>query len=436
MGLLRRGDGNSGAPDGAAAVPLDAALGVVIAHCPPLPAIEVGLEDALGSVLAADAVARLDVPRFDNSAMDGFALRSTTISGQCSVLQLTGTTTAGQGPLTLGAGTEAVYVATGAPLPEYADAVVEQELVQVREDGAISVPGGVVPGRNVRRRGEDVAAGHPGATAGTVLRARHLAALAAAGVRTVAVHRRPRVAILSMGNELSPHWEELGPGEIPDSNRYFLRAALTEAECDVVDGGSVDDDPARTVAVIAALADAHDAVVTTGGVGGGPLDLAALALSHLGPWRSFTLAVKPAKPFAFGTVGAAPVFCLPGNPVSALVAFELLARPGLRRMAGKAPEGHLRVRATADGNFSRRRDGKLHYLRGQASVDVEGRWSVRPISAKGSHQIVGTSRANCLVVLDDGEGAAPGDTVTVILLSGWEPDPVLSSELTDDRRIF
>ena len=113
-----------------------------------------------------------------------------------------------------------------------------------------------------------------------------------------------------------------------------------------------------------------DAVVSTGGLGVGPLDVAALALSQLGPWRAFTLAVKPAKPFAFGTVGAAPVFCLPGNPVSALVAFELLARPGLRRLAGKAPDGHLRVRATADGNFSRRRDGKRHFPGGQASVDV------------------------------------------------------------------
>ena len=433
-GLLQRGETNSDARDGAAPVPLDAALGVVMAHCRPLPAIDVELEDALGSVLAADAVARLDVPRFDNSAMDGFALRSTTISGQCPVLQLTGTTTAGQGPLTLGTGAEAVSVATGAPLPEHADAVVEQELVEFRDDRTISVLGDIAPGRNVRRHGEDVAAGQPVATAGTVLRARHLAALAAAGVRQVTVHRRPRVAILSLGNELSPRWEELGPGEIPDSNRYFLRAALTEAECDVVDGGSVDDDPARTVAAIAALAKVHDAVVTTGGVGAGPLDLAAAALSDLGPWRSFTLAVKPAKPFAFGTVDAAPVFCLPGNPVSALVAFELLARPGLRRMAGKAPDGHLRVRATADGSFSRQRDGKRHYLRGQASVDVEGHWSVRPIPAKGSHQIVGAARANCLVVLDDGEGAAPGDAVTVILLSGWEPDPALS-DLTDDRRI-
>jgi molybdopterin molybdotransferase len=430
-GLLRRGEPN-GAHDGAAPVPLETAWRVVMAHCRPLPAIDVGLSEALGSVLAADAFARLDVPRFDNSAMDGFAVRSTTVSDRSSVLHLTGTTTAGQAPLALGPGAEAVYVATGAPLPEYADAVVEQELVQFRDDGTISVPGGVAAGRNVRRRGEDVAVGEPVAVAGTTLRARHLAALAAAGVRDVTVHRRPRVAIVSLGNELSPRWEELGPGEIPDSNRYFLRGALAEADCEVVDGGSVGDDPARTAAVIAALADAHDAVVSTGGLGVGPLDVAALALSQLGPWRAFTLAVKPAKPFAFGTVGAAPVFCLPGNPVSAMVAFELLARPGLRLLAGRAADGHLRLRATADGTFSRRRDGKRHFLRGQASVDVDGHWSVRPVSATGSHQVVGTARANCLVVLDDGEGAAPGDAVTLILLSGWEPDPVLC-ELTDDH---
>src|SRR5436305_3377272 len=207
-GLLQRGDGSRGAHDGAAPVPLDVALEVVMANCRPLPPVDVEIDEALGSVLAADAVARLDVPRFDNSAMDGFALRSATISGLHSLLRLTGTTTAGQGPLTLGTGAEAVYVATGAPLPEHADAVVEQELVQFQDDRTISILGDIAPGRHVRRHGEDVAAGQPVATAGTVLRARHLAALAAAGVRQVTVHRRPRVAILSFGNELSPRWEE------------------------------------------------------------------------------------------------------------------------------------------------------------------------------------------------------------------------------------
>src|SRR5438067_11250035 len=201
--LLRRGEPD-GVRDGGAPVPLDTAWRVVMAHCRPLPAIDVGLTEALGSVLAADAFARLDVPRFDNSAMDGFAFRSTMVSDRSSVLRLTGTTTAGQGPLTLGTGAEAVYVATGAPLPEHADAVVEQELVQFQDDRTISILGDIAPGRHVRRHGEDVAAGQPVATAGTVLRARHLAALAAAGVRQVTVHRRPRVAILSFGNELSP----------------------------------------------------------------------------------------------------------------------------------------------------------------------------------------------------------------------------------------
>src|SRR2546423_6126213 len=174
-GLLRRGEPD-GVRDGAAPVPLDTAWRVVMAHCRPLPAIDVGLSEALGSVLAADAFARLDVPRFDNSAMDGYAFRSTIVSDRSSALQLTGTTTAGQGPLALGPGADAVYVATGAPLPEHADAVVEQELVQFREDGTISLPGGVAAGRNVRRRGEDVAVGGPGGAARATLRGRRLAA--------------------------------------------------------------------------------------------------------------------------------------------------------------------------------------------------------------------------------------------------------------------
>ena len=401
--------------------PLEAALAAVLADCPPLPSAEADLHAALGRVLATDAVALLDVPRFDNSAMDGYAVRHLDLEARTGVVTVEGETAAGSPPGVLRDGGYARSISTGAPVPAEADTVVEYELVQVREYGTIAVLGSVAAGRNIRRRGEDLGAGDVVVPAGTLLRSRHLAALAAAGVRTVRAHRRPRVAYCSLGDELSAAWEQLAPGQIPDSNRSFLHGAITEADCEVIDGGTVGDVATRTAAVIGALAASHDAVVTTGGVGGGPHDFAAEALARLGRSRSFKLAVKPGKPFAFGVVHGTPVFCLPGNPFAALVGFELLVRPGLRCLAGKQADGHLRVRATCDGAFPHKPDGKRHYVPAVASQDLHGHWRVRPLGVHGSHRIIGVSSGDCLVVLED--NAAPGDAVTAILFPNWEPPP-------------
>jgi molybdenum cofactor synthesis domain-containing protein len=396
-------------------------LAVVLSACRPLPSIETDLVSALGCVLAGDALASLDVPRFDNAAMDGYAICSDEGGGPSRVLTVVGDTRAGQPPGSLERRDGAHRIATGAPVPAGADAVVEQELVIVRPDGTIIVPETVAAGRNIRRRGDDIRSGAVVVPAGTVLRSRHVSGLAAAGLAQVSVHRRPRVAGLTLGDEISTDCQRLGPGEIPNSNRHLLRAAITEADCEAVDGGQVGDDAGQIADAIARLASDHDAVVTTGGVSVGRFDFAARALAQVGRSWSFRLAVKPGKPFAFGVVHGTPVFCLPGNPVAALVAFEIAVRPGLRRLAGKVPDGHLRVRATADGDFRRRPDGKVHFVRAEATSDARGQWVVRPLRTQGSHQAVGASRSNCLVVLDDGEGAQAGESVTAILLPGWEP---------------
>jgi molybdenum cofactor synthesis domain-containing protein len=260
--------------------------------------------------------------------------------------------------------------------------------------------------------------------AGTELRPADLGVLASIGRRRVTVHPRVRVAVLSTGDELVEGDAPLGPGQIRESNKTMLLACVARLDAAAVDFGVVRDDEAVLEAVLRDAARSCDAVVTSGGVSMGDFDVVKAVLSRIADMRWMQLAIKPAKPFAFGLLDdgsgrRVPVFGLPGNPVSSLVSFEVLARPALRRMAGH-PEHRLdrpRVLALADEPLRRRRDGKLHLARVHGSFGADGRWHVRSSGEQGSHQLASTAAANSLALVPDGDGIETGAEVEVFLLT-------------------
>jgi molybdenum cofactor synthesis domain-containing protein len=394
-------------------ISLDEAREHVLARVAPLAPVELVLDEALGAVTAAEVVATEAVPPFVNSAMDGYAVRSADTVGAPVELKVVGMIAAGAAPDgSVGPG-EAIRIMTGAPMPDGADAVVLVERTRTEGD-VVTIEITVEPGTSLRGVGEDVRPGDVVVAPGTVLTPGHLGVLASVGVERVAVHRRPRVGVLSTGDELVTSGP-LGRGQIRDSNRPTLLALVREAGFEAVDLGVVGDDEASVTTAIEQAVASCDAVLTSGGVSMGDLDYVKVVLDRIGEMRWMQIAIKPAKPFAFGTVGDVPVFGLPGNPVSSMVSFELFARPALRRMAGRSDLHRLTVPAVAPDGLRRSADGKVHFARVVASQEADG-WSVRSAGGQGSHQLAAMAAANALAVLADGNGVAAGDTVPTMLL--------------------
>lgn len=313
------------------------ALDTMLATLTPVEGSEtLPLEQALGRVLVAPLIAPMDVPPFDNSAMDGYALRSRDLAkGDTLILQ--GQALAGHGcQQAYGAACEAghcVRIMTGAPLPAGADAVVMQE--QTRAEGhRITFLTKPTPDQWIRRQGQDLACGSEVLAAGTRLTARELPLIAALGIGTVTVRRRLKVAILSSGDELKPVGSPLRHGEIYDANRYGVRALLERLAVEILDLGMLPDDPAALRAAFAKAREA-DALISSGGVSVGAADHTRAVLAEMGQVGFWRLAIKPGKPFAFGQLGQTRFFGLPGNPVSAMVTFDQLVRPALARLAGE-----------------------------------------------------------------------------------------------------
>jgi molybdopterin molybdotransferase len=295
-------------------------------------------------------------------------------------------------------------------------AVLEGDEVVLEEEVRI--------GQHVRHAGEDVATGSLVFDAGTEIRPAHIGVLASLGVMEATVYPRARVGVLSTGDELQSEPGALGRGKIRDSNRRTLLALLQAAGCEPVNLGVVGDVETDIQSVLEGALPECDAIITSGGVSVGIADHMKTVLGRLsgGSAHWMEVAIKPAKPFGFATIGEqrTPVMCMPGNPVSALVSFELLARGALRFMMGHSVLDRPRWRATAEEPLRRRRDGKVHLVRVMASVDG-GDLLVRPIAGQGSHQLRSTALANALAILADGDGIDTGDVVSVILL---EPDAV------------
>ena len=396
----------------------------VLERCVTLEAVEVPLNDALGCVLASAAVASEPVPPFANSAMDGYAVRAVDVAGASMEnpvrLGVTGTLAAGARPSFEVTPGQAVRIMTGAPMPPGADAVVVVEQSKRIGTDQVDVYEAPSAGRHIRGAGDDIAVGELVIAGGTVLGPGHLGVLASLAIRRPVVIRRPRVAVLSTGDELVDHDGPLEPGQIRESNRPTLVAAARQFGFDAVDLGTVADDRDALTSALTVAARDHDAVVTSGGVSMGDFDLVKVVLNDLAEMRWMQVAIRPAKPFAFGVVEGTPVFGLPGNPVSSLVSLALLGVPGLRQLAGRRHLDLPRVTAVAGPGLTRRLDGRTAYPRVDCQWDGERLVAV-PVAAQGSHHLAAAASANALAVLPDGPGVMEGDPVTVVLLA----DPFL-----------
>jgi molybdenum cofactor synthesis domain-containing protein len=403
-----------------ALIPLEEAQRRVLAGCAPLHPRAVPLDEALDCVTSVPLYADEPVPPFANTAMDGYAVRAADTAGAPVTLKVVATLPAGADPtgVRVEPGT-AVRIMTGAPLPEGADAVVMVEHTVAAPDGStVRIERAARPGEHVRAAGEDLAAGQEVFPAGTVLGPGHLGVLASLGYVRVPVHPRPRVGVLSTGDELVDGPVALRPGQIRDANRHTLMALVRRAACEPVDLGLAPDDEGAIGAAVEKGVASCDAIVTSGGVSVGDFDYVKAVFDRLGHMDWMQVAIKPAKPLAFGVVGGKPLFGLPGNTVSAMVSFELFARPGLRRLMGHPDDRLFRrpVRAVAAADLRRRPDGKTHFVRVRAERGADGRVAVRPAGGQGSHQLWAMAAADALAVVPDGEGVPAGGEVEVILL--------------------
>jgi molybdenum cofactor synthesis domain-containing protein len=397
----------------------------VFAGIETLPARRLVTAEALGLVLAADVVAGEPIPPFANTAMDGYAVRADDTAGASETAPVTlavvGELPAGRAPtIAVGPG-EAIRIMTGAPIPDGADAIVMVEHTERAGAAGVRIMRPAQKGDHVRPAAGDVETGTLVFPAGTVLRPAHLGVLASLDVDEIDVVPRARVAVLSTGDELVERGP-LAPGQIRDANRPMLRALVEEAGAVVVDLGMARDDEAVITKAVATAADSCDALVTSGAVSVGDYDFVKTAIEAVArerPGSDFVwaqVAIKPAKPLAFGRLGRVPVFGLPGNPVSSHVSFELFARPALRMMMGHAEPGRPRVQARAAHPFARRADGRLYIERVVLTRAPDGGFLATRSGVQASNVLSGMARANGLALLPDGEGIAEGADLTVLVL--------------------
>jgi molybdopterin molybdotransferase len=400
----------SSARTAARSLSVDEALARILATVAPLPAERLGLHDVLGATLAEDVVADRDVPPFRNSAMDGYAVRGADVATAPARLRVVGEIAAGGVPQgAIGPG-EAMRIMTGAPMPEGADTVVRVEDTDNRTD-TVTVTAATRPGTSVRAAGEDLRRGETILRAGTVLRPAEIGVLATLGRATVAVVRRPRVAVLSTGDELVELDAPLGPGQIRDANRYSLAAAVRAAGAIALPGGIVRDtaDALRT-ALRAAAAEA-DVIVTSGGVSVGDHDHVKPVVDELGAMDFWSIAIRPGRPLAFGSIGSTRIFGLPGNPVSSLLGFELFVRPALLTLAGRRLLHRPRVTATLEDSIETPA-GLRFFARGIYDPATN---TVRTTGPQGSGILRSMSLANCFIDIPATvQQVARGTDVTVI----------------------
>ncbi|MBA3475237.1 MAG: molybdopterin molybdotransferase MoeA [Actinobacteria bacterium] len=391
---------------------IEEALARVLARARPLGSELVPVASASGRVLAEDVTARVDLPPFASSAMDGFAVRAADLPGRLPVVHRIAAGLPADRRLAPG---EAMEISTGGALPEGADSVVPIERV-VEQDNRIEVPESVSPGAHVRPAGGDIRAGDDLLEAGTVLGAAQVGALAAVGVAEVRCARRPTVVVLSTGTELRAPGEELGPGQIYESNGPMLAAAF-EATGAIVErlGPITDDEESHRAALERGLA--ADVLVSSGGVSVGPHDLVRRILAELGVEEDFWgVAVRPGKPLAFGSRGATLVFGLPGNPVSSLVAVELFVRPALLALQGATRPGP-RYESARLASALQRNAARDELVRARTR-DEAGEASLEPLTGQESHMIARAAAADALVLVPAGEGElAAGELVRYIRLA-------------------
>ncbi len=407
-------------PDAVAPVSVDDHLSRILDKIRPLAPYSHSLLDAVGRPTVADVVARRPLPAFDNSSMDGYAVRAgdvaTATEATPVILPVVADIHAGDGAARVLKPGTAMRIMTGAPIPAGADAVVP---VEATDAGAVKVTvnEAAQPGRFIRRVGEDVEAGQHVLPAGTVVGPRHIGLLAGLGLDRIEVAPRPRVVVISTGAELVEPGRPLSAGAIHDANSYLLTAAARAAGAIGYRVSLEDDDPQRFLDALDGQLVRADLVVTTGGVSKGTRDVVKEALRGQPDMWFGEVAMQPGKPQGFGLVGEdrIPLFALPGNPVSSYVSFEVFVAPALRRLVGRTPERRPLFRAEL-GAAVRSIPGKRQFLRGDVTLGPGGA-KVVPVGGPGPHLLGGLGAANALIVLDESLGAvAAGTSVPVVLL--------------------
>ena len=365
-----------------------------------------------------------NVPPFANTAVDGYAVRSSDLHTVPVELHVVGELAAGAAPSIAVTPGTAIRIMTGAPLPEGCDAVVMVEDTERVGSDSVLIHKSVPAGSAFRLAGSDVAIGDTVIAAGTQVTPMVEGVLASVNAKTVSVYPRISVGVISTGDELVDDGSALQIGQIRESNRLMLLRLVAEAGATPVDLGIIrDDEPALEHALRTAVNERScDVIITSGGVSMGDYDVVKAVLSRIANMQWFQIAMKPAKPFAFGTLTNdrgvnVPIFGLPGNPVSSLMSFELIARPALRNMMGFGAASHRpEVLAITDEDIVRHEDGKIHFDRVRATWGSDGRVHVRRTGAQGSHQLASTSVANALIAVPDGNGLRTGDEVVVTFL--------------------
>ena len=396
---------------------------IVIGGCEPAAPVMVDCESMSGRVVAQDIVATEFIPPFANTAVDGYAVRAQDVTTAGVELEVLGIIGAGHvADYEIGVG-QAARIMTGAPMPQGADAVVMIEDATELSASRVRCNKPAKVGDAIREIGEDVRAGDVVFKTGALINSAGIGVLAGINARRVLSYPRLRVAMLSTGDELVIDGSELKPGQIRESNLTMLSAMISATGCEVINLGIVADDEAVLESKLREVATRCDAIVTSGGVGQGDFDVVKIVLSRIADMKWMQMAIKPAKPFAFGKLTTSdsrviPVFGLPGNPVSSMISFELLARPALRKMMGHT-QNLMRptVRAIVDAPMKRKQDGKIHFMRVFGEFAEDGRLHIRDTGPQGSHQLAATAQANGLAMVPDGHGLALGAEVEVMLLA-------------------
>jgi len=401
-------------------MPVERAREHIRAFLSPVTAVErLNIRAALGRILAEDVISPVNVPQHDNSAMDGYAVRFSDLNADAeSKLKIIGTSFAGkpfQG--TAGPG-QAVRIMTGAVIPAGTDTVIQQEKAKAAGDYVAVMP---VPkkGTNTRSAGEDLRAGEPALKRGHPVQPAEIGMMASLGIGEVAVYRKLRVAFFSTGDELVAIGQPLGPGQIYDSNRYTIYGLLVRLGCEVLDMGVIRDTPHDVEHAFREAAQVADVVITSGGVSVGEVDYVKQILDRLGEVLFWKIAMKPGRPLAYGRIGNAHFFGLPGNPVAVMVTFYQFVRDALLHLQGRTTSTPLPTQKVVCTSPIKKAPGRTEFQRGILSQDAEGRWSVRTTGDQGSGILSSMSQANCFIILPAEQGNTPaGATVDVQLLEG------------------
>ena len=388
----------------------------------PLEEVDTVVADALGLVLARDVVAPHSLPRFDNSAMDGFAVVAADCAGASEttpvLLDVVGEVRAGDpGDLTVSPGS-AVRIMTGAAVPEGADAIVPVEITE-EAHGKVAILAAVDAGRHVRPAGDDIVGGAVAVPAGEELGAGELALLASLGASPLSVHRRPKVAIVVTGDELVAPEADPGPGQIRDSNSIALKALVADAGAEPIVIGPVADERARVVESFERAAELGDLIVSSGGVAVGKYDFVKEVVEELGGIDMWRVAMQPGKPVVLGSVRGRPFLGLPGNPVSIHVSFEQFVRPAIRRLRGCSSLLRPTVVARLTGPLDKPA-GRLHFVRVRLEAG-DDEWRATPTGAQGSH--IQSSLVGCHGVARFDKDATHLDAGAPVVVEVWRlPD--------------